>query len=142
MLTRLIYTSRVSPGVDSRAVRDILAVSQRNNAEHGLTGALLFNSQYFLQWLEGSRTAVNERFRVIGTDKRHYEAEILDYVAINRRNFTSWSMGYAGEGAMNRDILFQYSKTSEFNPYTLSAESAVELITELAQRSLTLEPNN
>ena len=140
MLTRLIYTSRVSPGVDSRAVRDILAVSQRNNAERGLTGALLFNSTYFLQWLEGGRSAVNERFRIIGADKRHYEAEILDYVAISRRTFSDWTMGYAGEGAMNRDLLFQYSKTTEFNPYSLSADSAVELIRHLADKSLTLEP--
>ena len=141
MLIRLIYTSRVSPGVDSRAVRDILAVSQHNNAERGLTGALLFNSKYFLQWLEGSRSAVNECFQVIGTDKRHYEAEILDYGAISRRSFTAWSMGYAGEGAMNRDLLFQFSKTSDFNPYTLSAESAVDLIRLLADKSMTLEPN-
>ncbi len=141
MLTRLIYTSRVSPGVDSRAVRDILAVSQRNNAERGLTGALLFNSKYFLQWLEGGRSAVNERFRIIGADKRHYEAEILDYVAISHRTFGDWSMGYAGEGAMNRELLFQYSKTTEFNPYSLSADSAAELIRQLADKSLTLEPN-
>ena len=114
---------------------------QRNNDESGLTGALLFNSKYFLQWLEGGRTAVNERFQVISMDKRHYEAEILDYVTIGHRTFDSWSMGYAGEGAMNKEVLFKYSKTSEFNPYTLSAESAVELIMQLADKSLTLEPN-
>ncbi len=141
MLTRLIYTSRVSPGTDSRAVRDILAVSQRNNDERGLTGALLFNSKYFLQWLEGGRSAVNERFQIISMDKRHYEAEILDYVAISHRTFDGWSMGYAGEGAMNRELLFKYSKTSDFNPYSLSAESAAELIQCLADKSLTLEPN-
>ena len=140
MLTRLIYTSRVSPGVDSREVRDILAVSQRNNAERGLTGALLFNSKFFIQWLEGSRSAVNERFRVIGTDKRHYDAEILDYTAIDRRTFAAWTMGYAGEGTMNGDLLFEFCKTRDFNPFSLSAESSAQLIRELAEKSLTLEP--
>ena len=140
MLTRLIYASRVSPGVDSRHVRDILEVSQQNNAALGLTGALLFNSWYFLQWLEGSRAAVNERFRAIGTDKRHLEAEILDYGLVDRRSFGAWTMGYAGEGVLNREVLFRFSKSPDFNPYTLSGESAAALMLELSGNSLTLDP--
>lgn len=140
MLIRLIYASRMASGVDSRHVRDILAASQRNNRSRGVTGVLLFNSGYFLQWLEGGRGAVNERFRAIGGDGRHREAEILCYEAVPNRAFSGWTMGYAGEAGMNAELLFRYTEDTVFDPFTLTAEAAVALVRELAGTSLTMTP--
>jgi len=140
MLTRLIYASRVSPGIDARNVRDILAASHRNNKARGVSGALLFNSGYFLQWLEGGRSAVNERFRVIGGDPRHREAEILGYDVVAMRTFPDWTMGYAGEGSLNGELFFRYTDGGTFNPFTLTADAAVALIHDLSRASLSLTP--
>lgn len=140
MLIRLIYASRVAPGVDSRHVRDILAASQRNNHDRGVSGVLLFNSGYFLQWLEGGRRAVNERFRVIGADARHRDAQILCYETVSNRTFPGWTMGYTGEGGMNAELLFRYSEGTGFDPFALTADAATAMVRELAGASLTMTP--
>lgn len=124
MLVRLIYASKVASHVDYREVKNILAASQRNNTPRGVSGLLIFNSGYFLQWLEGGRAAVSERFTRILGDDRHTNPLLLDYQEVTRRQFTEWNMGYLGEGPMNRSIFFEFGQEDRFDPYTLSGASA------------------
>ena len=128
MLSRLIYVSKLAPSVDHRAIRDILAASQRNNQPRGVSGLLMFNSGFFLQWLEGERRAVNERFARIAQDNRHTDPMLLDYRAVLSRQFSEWNMGYMGEGTMNRAIFFEYGASEQFDPYALSGEGAEALM--------------
>ncbi len=96
MLVRLIYLSKLAPSVDHQSIRNILAASQRNNQPRGVSGLLMFNSGYFLQWLDGERAAVNERFARISKDERHTDPLLLDYTEVISRAFPSWNMGYLG----------------------------------------------
>ncbi|WP_203128476.1 BLUF domain-containing protein, partial [Escherichia coli] len=52
-------------------VKDIIRASQRNNAQVGVTGALLLVDGVFLQCLEGSVASVNALYHRIALDRRH-----------------------------------------------------------------------
>lgn len=133
-LVNLIYASRTNPGFNPQDIEDILRVSARNNERAGLTGILAFNSDYFLQCLEGSRDAVNEKYHSILHDRRHHDPVILSYHEVSRRQFPQWSMGYMGEFCQHRDILHRYAGTREFAPYEMSGQSACDLLLELSSR--------
>lgn len=76
MFERLVYTSRVSEGVAIRDVYDIIRMSHNRNSTSGLTGALLFLDGYFIQILEGSPYALDERYQRILADPRHEDVEL------------------------------------------------------------------
>ena len=73
----------------------ILAVSRRNNARDGITGALLFNECCFAQVLEGASNSVHEVFERIQLDRRHGDTVVLSFEPAPRE-FGEWSMAYAG----------------------------------------------
>lgn len=139
MLYRLIYASRVAPGVGMKEIRAILEASHRNNARHAVTGVLVFNAGYFFQWLEGGRAAISERFARISNDPRHTQVELLAFDAVSARRFTDWQMGYLGEGVINQELFLRYSSTGEFSPSGFSGESAEAFLQEAAQESLRLQ---
>ncbi len=138
MLSRLIYVSRLVETVDTRETKKILAVSQTNNVRRAVTGALVFNSGHFIQWLEGSRAEISRLFAHIAKDPRHVDVELVDFSRIAKREYPDWSMGYVGEGILNRPLFARYSQTSNFDPYQLSGESAVEFMRDATGLALKL----
>jgi len=138
MLSELIYASEVRDDLGTTEVKEILAVSQRNNARDRVTGALIFNSRYFLQWLEGERADVTRVYNRIAADNRHTKAVILCYQDAVCRQFPNWSMGYMGEGVINRELLFKYSSGDAFAPHAMSAPSARAFMLEVEAASMKL----
>lgn len=87
----IVYTSaalRAAPDLE-----DILEVSQRNNAENGLTGILLFAEGNFIQALEGPKEALDATYARIVADPRHRQIIDLFRAPLSARNFPDWSMG-------------------------------------------------
>lgn len=140
MLHHLIYASRLSPQVDHHEIREILTVSQRNNSARHISGMLLFNSGFFLQWLEGGRARISERFARIAQDPRHMDMVLLAFGEIPERRFAEWHMGYLGEGPLNRSLFHRYSTGGTFDPMTLSAQSAAAFMLEAGHNTLSLTP--
>jgi len=58
-------------------ISQILQAARRNNKEQNVTGALLFNSSYFAQALEGPKLAIEQIFEKIQRDPRHGEVTVL-----------------------------------------------------------------
>ena len=96
MLSRIVYYSRNL--LRSRragregSLTDILRVSRSSNAALGITGALLFDHQYFAQVLEGERSRVSHLFCKICRDSRHEAVTIVEAKSIADRRFQNWSM--------------------------------------------------
>lgn len=137
-LVQLIYCSRVVTGVHGTAITSIVDVSRFNNARDGVTGALCFNANFFLQCLEGERGAVNETYHRILRDPRHEGALLLRYDEVSKRQFGDWSMGYLSSQAMAPDLLLQYGSNDRFNPEQLGAEAALDFLLALKARSIRL----
>lgn len=67
-LVSLLYASSRSSGWSESDIYQILSASRQNNEKSGVTGCLSFDGEYFLQCLEGSRSAVNQTYQQIIND--------------------------------------------------------------------------
>ena len=76
-LERVLYTSRARGNADNLMMQvEILAVSQRNNARDGLTGALMIHDGRFLQVLEGAAQDLDRLMRRLADDPAALDAAL------------------------------------------------------------------
>ncbi len=73
-----------------------MASSRKNNAQRGLTGALLFTGEHFAQVLEGTAASIDQMMAQVTTDVRHDEIIMIAREPIVTRRFGEWSMAYSG----------------------------------------------
>jgi hypothetical protein len=85
------------------AIAEILASARRNNARHGVTGALLFSDGCFAQVLEGAREDVEAVFETIQCDPRHCDVTIMHLHSVEERSFGEWSMAFGGIDGVSVD---------------------------------------
>ena len=90
-IKHLIYTSQPVK-FDDANISNILKSSQRNNSENGITGALIFREDLYLQFLEGPDNKVVEAYEKIKNDGRHKNVLKLKENTTDRKLFTSWAM--------------------------------------------------
>ena len=92
-LYNVVYCSRATAGVDDAEVERIIATARRCNAEHGITGMLVFGSGIFFQWLEGPRGDVTALMALLRNDPRHENiVELSAEEDIGERLFPTWDM--------------------------------------------------
>ena len=132
-LLRLIYYSRNTvKAMTSSAgneIKSIMESCQRNNPSLGVTGALIFNDQYFAQVLEGDRKAVTSIFTKISNDKRHNEIVLLEAKPVDARLFSDgWSMAYAGHSDKIDTLYLKYGIAVGFTPAKMSANTLTSFI--------------
>lgn len=89
---RLVYMSSPKRGLDSEALRSILAVAAKNNRRNEITGILIQDRKRFLQYLEGAEDKVEQTFARIASDSRHHAIFRLKSGLVARRQFPGWSM--------------------------------------------------
>lgn len=98
---RIVYCSHnlIAPAKrDERRdvdLQQILDASRRNNSASDVTGALLFNQEYFAQVLEGPRASVERTFERIQRDRRHGQVTVVDNGFADHRDFPEWAMAHA-----------------------------------------------
>lgn len=99
-ISRLLYSSEAAlegtePEVEQQIASIITRARLRNEAA-GLTGALLFASNTFVQVLEGPIAEVEATFERICCDLRHRRLRLLELVVSEERIFEAWSMAGLG----------------------------------------------
>jgi hypothetical protein len=136
VIHRLIYYSRnLVRGSDEelRAEVDaILDASRRNNAEAGVTGALIFNRGVFAQVLEGPRRSIEETFERIQRDERHSDVQVLAFDAVDHRGFPSWSMAFLGRSLDGEEAFGHIALDSGFDEKRLEGERIYEVMRRIA----------
>jgi hypothetical protein len=137
-LIQLVYASRLASGTSGTAISSIVEVSRRNNARVGISGALCFNTEHFLQCLEGERTAVNATYARILADPRHGDAVILRYAEIVARDFPDWMMGYVPSTVLRGETVMRYGANDRFLPAELGPESSIALLRDLRDLAMRL----
>ena len=93
-LKRVVYVSEKTD-VSDITLKDIIASSEKNNREEGVTGCLLSGSNSFLQLLEGPAEFINTLYAKISRDNKHKNVKTLCDEKIDDRLFLSWSMKLA-----------------------------------------------
>ena len=92
-MIELIYTSKAVGEWDAARLNELLNKAWRKNRELEVTGLLIYNSQHFLQVLEGDPAVIRELYRIIGEDTRHTDVVTLVERQRTSRSFSEWSMG-------------------------------------------------
>ena len=131
MLVRCLYASRAAAPTSLAVLDSILAQSERNNPNLGITGLLCFAGDIFVQVLEGGRDEVCEMFNAIVRDVRHVDVRLLSYEEISERQFGKWTMGQVNIKNINPNLLLKYSTKGEFNPFNCSGWATLALLGEL-----------
>lgn len=133
MLTQLIYSSRTTQPLTNNDLNEIVASSQRNNAEFGLTGALCYDNGIFLQCVEGERLAIQVLFQYLHVDTRHHEIEIANVGKITQRRFPTWAMVFFSHQHVMDKIFLKNFVMADFNFFSMSPSKADEFFDEVAQ---------
>lgn len=131
MLVRMLYASRAAEPMTAPAIDSILAQSRARNPSMGITGILCHGGDYFMQVLEGGRTAVNQLYADIVRDPRHRDVVVLHYEEIAERRFGGWTMGQVNVAKINPSIVLKYSELPRLDPYMVSGRVSMALLEEL-----------
>ena len=130
MLVRLLYASRAVDTTPA-AIEAICASARQHNAEHGVTGVLVYGGGIFMQAIEGGRQAVSDLYGAIQRDPRHKDVALLHYEEILERRFGGWTMGLVDLGRVNASVVLKYSERAELDPYAVSGKVSMALLEEL-----------
>lgn len=93
-LVRIIYISSATSPMSDAALAALVAQARSFNADHGLTGMLIYAEGNFLQVLEGDEREVDDLYERINRDSRHQHLLCLERTAIASRGFPDWNMGF------------------------------------------------
>ncbi len=112
-------------------INQILQTSRRKNKEQNVTGALLFDSGYFAQALEGPRLAIEQIFERIQRDPRHGEVTVLSSQTHGRRDFPEWSMAQVAPAGGIASVMAAIALDTALARPTASAEEVLSLLRSL-----------
>ncbi|MEI4197337.1 BLUF domain-containing protein [Roseovarius sp. E0-M6] len=131
-MTEIIGTAYCSTpvGFSFKTIDDILKVSQGNNLQAGLTGALVYDNNNYLQWLEGDPLTVRAVVERIFQDDRHTDIKLLTAHKLKGRWFPDWNMTAAvTQGETLRGLkLVPHLSLAAFNPQDWSEADVVSFM--------------
>ena len=118
----LIYVSTAREGLGEADVKAIAEKAAANNAKNDITGLLAYNSQCFMQLLEGASTAVLAVMRWIERDERHGNIVYIRQQQRDVRECPDWSM---------RSLITPLSGLGSASVFTDSLPVTMELDTKI-----------
>lgn len=128
---QLVYISTARDKVSPEMIREILRVSQTNNARVRVTGLLVAGANRFLQVLEGPSREVSQTYERIRADERHFACVLLTSRSIAARSFGEWSMGFQQGGRVSdrslREVVHGLTATLEDKGLQAEFRSFAEL---------------
>ncbi len=135
-LFNLVYASRVTDGVSSADIDDIVSASHRHNALLGITGILVLGSGVFFQWIEGPKEDVLSLVKLIETDRRHHLMTVLSTdEEIRERIFPSWDMELVDANHI-QEVLQDALETARDD----RSVAALELLLQKVSQNTTTDP--
>lgn len=111
MYSNLLYVSIRSPKCTDKEIKRILEESERNNPEKEITGVLLYTSNRFVQFLEGTYDSIKKLYDKIRQDDRHRNVMLISLKknASDERVFPGWAMG--GKAVDDQKVSFESQLT-------------------------------
>ncbi len=133
MTIRLVYFSRALRDMSLQDIQDILTTARTNNSDQDICGMLCYESNWFLQALEGDREAVNELFLEIADDVRHDDVVIISYAQVDECIFPNWHMGYSANSGAVTGMLATFG-LDRFEPDKLSPDQALQFLQHMSDQ--------
>jgi hypothetical protein len=92
-IRQVLYFSRATAHISNAELQALARRAGEMNASKGITGALLFVDQSFIQIIEGEQQSIDELLSIIEGDPRHRDMNITLDRQVRSRDFHDWSMG-------------------------------------------------
>lgn len=108
-MIQLAYVSNSVRLMSEMDLTDLLIQARTINAEHGITGMLLYKDRSFLQVLEGDSESVHAIYARITRDRRHEKVRTLYDEPIDKRDFPDWTMGFRNLSGSDLESLVGYT---------------------------------
>lgn len=126
-MIQVSYISSATESMSSQALLALLRECRENNAGSAVTGMLLYGNGTFLQVLEGEERVVDDLVERIRKDPRHTDLQILYRTAIERRQYSDWSMGFkrVSDSALRNVEGLRGFGEKDFNPDYLARNDRV-----------------
>jgi len=92
-IRQVIYISKATDDFTDAELRELAKVAARINKLHGITGALLYIDNCFIQVIEGDEYSMSDLLAKLQADPRHHDIRIISDQLEECRHFADWSMG-------------------------------------------------
>lgn len=96
MIYQLTYKSEPFPWITIEDINSILEISKVFNYANKLSGCLIYSKRFFMQILEGEKKVVEQLYKKIEKDKRHFNVQLMHTADAKQRIFPNWAMAYLG----------------------------------------------
>ena len=134
-LHQLVYYSKNQAASDDRGhlaqLREIIAVSQRNNQRDAITGYLIFDKVWFLQILEGEHDKIFATYQRIQKDARHGTITLVQTREITARSFPNWTMGGAMRTPEAQEVYLSHGVGGAIEPQKMKGPAIIALALDL-----------
>jgi hypothetical protein len=101
MLERLVYRSKATGEVGSLALFNLLTQARQKNAELNITGHLIFDGEFFTQWIEGPSSSLDQLWASLQKDDRHQQIMLISRTPTEGRRFAEWTMAFSSYPSLN-----------------------------------------
>jgi hypothetical protein len=101
MLERLVYRSKATGEVGSLALFNLLTQARQKNAELNITGHLIFDGEFFTQWIEGPSISIDHLWASLQKDDRHHQIMLISRTPAETRRFEEWTMAFSSYPSLN-----------------------------------------
>jgi len=92
-IRQVLYISKTTRAMSDAELHDIASKARMKNEREGITGALLFVENSFVQVIEGKDASIEDLLAALRADNRHRDITILMDRQVRSRDFQNWSMG-------------------------------------------------
>jgi hypothetical protein len=130
------YSKNETHFVDEESGEFLAAVASacaKGNPEDSLTGALLFNQDYFVQVMEGDAASISKQLWALTNDQRHSTMTILVAEAVDSRLFDNWSVGFADSSDRSAALYLRFGTSPTLDPTVMSPADVVTLVNEFVR---------
>ncbi len=138
-ICRLVYMSERKTGAPLD-IAQLVYQSRQKNARAGVTGFLMCDGGYFVQALEGTRSAVTQTYNRIAADPRHHNLYLVSCMDVRERLFPDWSMGVVdGVPSEAREKFLATFTIERLNPNCITIEKLLHFLLALAAETRAVE---
>lgn len=133
----LVYRSVADESFELPEIYSMLSNAKDYNAEHGITGCLLYHNSQFLQLLEGEKQEVEKLFDKIVKDPRHHSVVVIENDESDIRLFKTWSMAFHdyGQNGLSANLKLRQIDTflNESNIFSKKSSPALQFFSNVKE---------
>jgi len=120
-MQQVIYASAAVRLFRASDLYEMLSTARRFNADHDITGMMIYHARSILQVLEGPEEDIAALFDRIKRDPRHTALRLITRGAVEKKEFECWPMGLVSDAKRGPDI-------QEFSHYSAIQVMSMDIV--------------